>query len=95
MKLTREYIESLIYRVDYKRVKDTTTVVCMIVLKSGFVSIGSSACIDKKEFKFKLGKELSYKDAFNKLWKLEGYHYVKVTDFKSEYIDGRLIFKII
>lgn len=86
MKLSREYIENLIYRVDYKRVKDTTTVVCMIVLKNRFVVVGKSACIDRKEFKLKLAKELSYKNAFNKIWQLEGYHHVKVSSFKSESI---------
>ena len=59
MKLSREYIENLIYRVDYKRVKDTTTVVCMIVLKNRFVVVGKSACIDRKEFKLKLAKEFT------------------------------------
>ena len=72
-KITPEEIESKIDKVDYHRVGETTTIVCSLTLKSGFVVIGKAACISHDIFDEQVGCELALKDAMSRLWELEAY----------------------
>jgi hypothetical protein len=47
--------------------------VCEITLPSGFTVRGESACVSKENFNEEIGQDISYKDARNKIWLLEGY----------------------
>lgn len=51
--------------------------VCSLVLHSGFVVIGQSACIDPAKYDEAVGCEMARKNAVNQLWALEGYHVKK------------------
>ena len=56
----------------YQRLEGTTTTVCQITLKNGFTLIGTSACVDPKEYNQSLGEKYAYERAFEQLWALEG-----------------------
>jgi hypothetical protein len=60
-------------KVDYYRVPDTTTTLCLLHLHCGFLIIGKSACVDPAKFNQALGEKYAYEDAINKMWELEGY----------------------
>jgi hypothetical protein len=60
-------------KVDYYRVPDTTTTLCLLHLHCGFLIIGKSACVDPAKYNQALGEKYAYEDAINKMWELEGY----------------------
>ncbi len=69
-------IRSIDDRVDtviYHRLRGTSVTVCEIRMVNGFVVIGHSACVKPEDFDAKLGEEIAYENAFQKLWELEGY----------------------
>lgn len=72
-KVTKESIESRIVLVDYIVVPDSTVTICNIRLDNGYSVRGESACVDPRNFDPEIGQNLAYKDAFAKLWALEGY----------------------
>ena len=74
MKLTSAILKDLIKHEDYTRHESSTTTVCFLTLKSGFVVTGQSACIDPANFNEEIGRTYAYDNAFDKLWELEGYH---------------------
>ena len=74
MKLTPAILKNLIEREDYTRHESSTTTVCFLTLKNGFVVTGQSACIDPANLNEEIGRTVAYDDAFDKLWELEGYH---------------------
>lgn len=57
----------------YQRLEGTTTTICQITLKNGYTLIGTSACVDPKEFNQALGEKFAYERAFEQMWALEGY----------------------
>jgi hypothetical protein len=71
-KVTKASIEGRIARVDYVVAWEKVTI-CNITLVNGFSVRGESACVDPRNFNFEIGKSLSYKQAFDSLWLLEGY----------------------
>ncbi|CAM3845437.1 Gp49 family protein [Parendozoicomonas haliclonae] len=76
-KVTKEHLEELIHDVRYERHGDTTTTVCYLHVgnpESPFVVTGTSGCISKENFCERMGKQIAYANAFDELWKLEGYH---------------------
>ena len=70
--VTEEYLKSVIVNEEYVKLGIKTTV-CLLTLKNGFEVVGQSACVDSSNFDEKIGKELAYSNAFNKIWELEGY----------------------
>jgi hypothetical protein len=71
--ITKEIIESQIKTVDYYSDSKSSIIFCFIRMKSGWVQDGSSACINIEVYNVEKGRELAYQDAFNKLYRLEGY----------------------
>jgi hypothetical protein len=57
----------------YQLLEGTTTTICQIMMVNGFSVIGTSACVDPKEYNQALGEKYAYEAAFDKLWELEGY----------------------
>lgn len=57
----------------YTVLPDTTTTVCQLHMKNGYVILGTSACVDPAKFNKALGEKYAYEDAINKAWPLEGY----------------------
>lgn len=72
-KVTKDSIEAKIAKVDYLVLPDSTVTLCNITLSNGYSVRGESACVDPRNFNVEIGKGLSYKQAFDKLWPLEGY----------------------
>jgi len=72
-RITSDGIAARIASVNYTRIEDTTLTICTIKMVNGFVVTGESACADWLNFDEQIGKDLSYANAFQKLWALEGY----------------------
>ena len=71
-KVTKERIEARIVSADYLVIHSTVTI-CSLVLDNGYSVRGESACVDPRNFDMEIGRQIAYRDAFNKLWPLEGY----------------------
>ena len=71
-KLTKEFLESEIDKVEYNRFGETNTH-CTITTKSGFSFTGESACVDPNNFDQKIGEKFAYENAFNKMWTPYGF----------------------
>jgi hypothetical protein len=72
-KVTKASIEAKIAKVDYLVLPESTVTLCNITLKNGYSVRGESACVDPRNFNVEIGKGLAYKQAFDRLWPLEGY----------------------
>lgn len=72
--VTEEGLKELIDSVEYYRpMLNGSFMTCYIRLKNGFVVTGESCPVDPSRFDLKVGSDLAYKKAFEKLWMLEGY----------------------
>lgn len=71
-KLTKEFLESEIDKVEYNRFGETNTH-CTITTKSGFSFTGESACVDPNNFDQKIGEKFAYENAFEKMWMPYGF----------------------
>lgn len=72
-KVTPESIKARITKVDYLTLPDSTVTLCNITIENGFSVRGESACVDPRNFNQEVGKTIAYRNAFDKLWALEGY----------------------
>lgn len=72
-KVTKDGIEARIKSVDYHIIPNTTVTICNITLDNGFSVRGESACVDPRNFNMEIGRQIAYRQAFDKLWQLEGY----------------------
>lgn len=72
-KVTKEQIESRIESVEYSNLSKSTVTICSIKLNNGFSVRGESACVDPVNYNQKIGEEIAYKNAFEKLWPLFGF----------------------
>jgi hypothetical protein len=71
--IKEEQIKAKIKDAVYVVMPDGRTTICQIQLANGFSVIGTSSCINKNDFNLTLGREIAYKNAFEKIWELEGY----------------------
>lgn len=75
-RVTKEGIEARIVEVDYETitVAGQKMMFCGIKMDNGFVSVGKPAtCVDPANWRDSIGKEISYDNSFEELWKLEAY----------------------
>lgn len=72
-KVTKEGMEKRIIDITYFVIPGSTVTICNITLNNGYSVRGESACVDERNFDVAIGRKLSHKQAFNKLWELEGY----------------------
>lgn len=72
-KVTKESIEAKIIQVDYMILPNSTVTICNLTLENGFSVRGESACVVQGNFNKRIGEEIAYRDAFSKMWELEGY----------------------
>lgn len=71
-RVTPEKLRGLISEVRF--IQPTgTLMICVVTLKNGFTVTGESACISPENFREDIGRRVSYKNAVDKLWPLEGY----------------------
>ena len=47
--------------------------ICFLVLRNGFIVMGTSACASPENFNVQIGRNLAYENARSKIWDLEGY----------------------
>jgi len=88
-KLTPEAIESVIVSTSYTRLGESTATVCQLTLKNGFVVEGISHCADPANFNQEEGEKWARKQAFEKIWDLEGY-LLKERLFQKEALRGKI-----
>jgi len=73
VKVSASDIHAKIAFTSYQLLEGTTTTICRIALQNGFSVIGTSACVDPKEYNQALGEKYAYERAFEQIWQLEGY----------------------
>jgi hypothetical protein len=72
-KVTKEGLERRIVKTDYMVLPNSTVTICNLVLENGYSVRGEAACVDPRNFDMEIGRQLAHRDAFSKLWPLEGY----------------------
>jgi hypothetical protein len=72
-KVTKDHLESLIDGSDYHIIPNSTVTICNLRLRNGFSVRGESSCVDARNFNMEIGRQIAYRNAFSKLWELEGY----------------------
>ena len=71
-KITKEFLESEIIAVEYKRLSERLTH-CTITVKNGFQFTGESACVDPAAYNEDIGNKIAYNNAFDKMWMPYGF----------------------
>ncbi len=71
-RITKEHLESIITDKQFHRLTDVLTV-CVLTLRNGFTVTGESACVSPANYNQAIGEDIAYRNAFDKLWLLEGY----------------------
>lgn len=72
-RVTEKLIRSKIIDVKFTILEDGKTTICNLYLQNGFTVRGESACVDPKNFNKDMGEKISFSNAFDKVWLLEGY----------------------
>jgi hypothetical protein len=72
-RLTPDQIDGKVARSDYWIVPNTTCTVCAITLQNGYVVTGESAAASPENFDERIGRQIAFKNAREKIWALEGY----------------------
>jgi hypothetical protein len=73
VRVTLDGMQAKVKSTTYTRLPDTTTTICQLTLENGYTVLGTSACVDPKQYNQALGEKYAYEDAINKMWPLEGY----------------------
>jgi hypothetical protein len=74
MKITEEYVDSLIQKAETKEfIVWNKAMVVAYRLPNNFILFGTCGVIDPAEFDFKTGMKICYEDAKDQLWLLLGY----------------------
>lgn len=74
--ITASGIQERIEEIDYKTIElaGSKFMYCGIRLKGGFVVTGKpAACIDPANWRDKIGRKVSFDNAFSEIWRLEAY----------------------
>ena len=66
------HIDSIIKKAEYHKVTEVLTI-CVLTLKNGFTVTGESACASPINYDKELGEKISFDNARDKIWVLEGY----------------------
>ena len=72
-RLTPDLIDSLIVKKEFHVFPDSCDTICLLTLKNGYTVNGSSACVSPENFNKEIGEDVSFKNARNEIWPLEGY----------------------
>ena len=72
-RLRPEDIDAAIVSETYTILPSGKCMICELILRNGFSVRGESACVSKANFNEEIGRKISYEDARNKVWMLEGY----------------------
>jgi hypothetical protein len=72
-RLTPEHIDNMIKGITYTVLPSAKVMVCEITLLNGFTVHGEGSAVSKANFNEEIGREVSFKNAREKIWQLEGY----------------------
>jgi len=72
-RVTPEDIDEAIIKEEFYIFPGTSVTVCLLTLKNGFSTVGSSACASPLNFDAEIGKRIARFNAREKIWPLEGY----------------------
>ncbi|NOG73732.1 Gp49 family protein [Roseicella sp. DB1501] len=72
-RVTKERIGAIIIETKFIQPEGTLLTLCILTLRNGFTVTGESACAAPENFNKELGEKIAYDNAFNQIWKLEGY----------------------
>lgn len=72
-RLTPADIDAVITGVTYTRLPSRKCLICEITLKNGFTVRGEAACVSPENFDQEIGEKVSFQNARDKIWQLEGY----------------------
>lgn len=72
-RLTPESIDATIVDTTYTVLPSGKVMVCEITLVNGFTVRGDAAVVSKENFNQEIGERISFKNARDKIWELEGY----------------------
>lgn len=72
-RITPEYLNTLIKKIDFHVFPDTCLTVCCLTLKNGYTVSGTSACASPENFNQQIGQDIAYANARQEIWALEGY----------------------
>lgn len=72
-RLRPEDIDAKIKNSTYTNLPSGKCVVCELTLANGFTVRGESACVSPANFDQEIGNKISYQNARDKVWQLEGY----------------------
>jgi len=72
-RLNPDKIQEVIVGEEFYVFPSSQLTVCCLTLENGFTVTGESACVSPENFDAKIGKDVSRKNAINKIWALEGY----------------------
>ena len=71
-RLTPDMIRDTIEKAEFHKLTDVLTV-CVLTLKNGFTVTGESACASPENYDKKIGQDIAFSNAKDKIWLLEGY----------------------
>lgn len=90
IKITKEYIESRIHKIDYIRpmtANDTLTI-CVITFDNGFDCTGQAAAAHPDNFDAEIGQQLSYRNAIANAWPLFGFLLCEALNNPTDIFDS-------
>ncbi len=70
--LTKKDLIRHIVKHEYRDMGKKTTI-CLLTLDNGFEVVGTSSCIDPKDYDQRTGAAIAYENAVEKLWELYGF----------------------
>lgn len=68
-------VDGLIKEKHFWKVPGTSTMICAIVLKNGYVVFDNAACIDARNFKPDMAEKISFSKARDQVFRLAAYAY--------------------
>lgn len=72
-RVTLEGIDTKIIAETYTTLPSGKVMVCELTLENGFTVRGEASTVSKENFNVEIGKTISYRNAKEKIWQLEGY----------------------
>jgi hypothetical protein len=51
-----------------------TLTTCVLYLHSGFMVVGTSACVEIADYDYDIGMKVARQKAIDQIWQVEGYH---------------------
>ena len=83
-KVSKESMAAKIISKVFHKIGEKTTL-CVLTMQNGFEVMGESSCVDPKNFDKEIGERISFENAFEKLWPLEGYLLQEKLNLKSKF----------